>query len=142
MVLIDVNVFIYAHRLDAADHSNYRDWLAGQIAGKSNIGFSDQILSSVVRIITHPGIYVKPTPLDEAFRFVHRIRDCGHAVRLNAGQRHWSIFLELCQSVKARGNLVSDCWHAALAIEHGCEWITVDRHFARFPGLRWRHPLD
>jgi len=27
------------------------------------------------------------------------------------------------------------------AIESGCEWITTDRDSARFPGLRWRHPL-
>ena len=32
--------------------------------------------------------------------------------------------------------------HAALAIERGCEWITTDRDYARFPGLRWRHPLE
>jgi predicted nucleic acid-binding protein len=30
---------------------------------------------------------------------------------------------------------------AALAIESGSEWISTDRDFSRFPGLRWRHPL-
>jgi predicted nucleic acid-binding protein len=34
--------------------------------------------------------------------------------------------------------MVPDAWFAALAIEHGCEWITEDRDYARFPGLRWR----
>ena len=32
-------------------------------------------------------------------------------------------------------------WVAALAIESGCEWITADRDFSRFPGLRWRTPF-
>lgn len=41
-----------------------------------------------------------------------------------------------------RGNLVPDAWLAALAIESGSEWITTDRDFTRFPGLRMRHPLD
>jgi uncharacterized protein len=27
-----------------------------------------------------------------------------------------------------------------VAIEHGCEWVTNDADFARFPGLRWRPP--
>lgn len=27
-------------------------------------------------------------------------------------------------------------------MEHGCEWVTLDRGFARFPGLRWRTPID
>jgi hypothetical protein len=44
--------------------------------------------------------------------------------------------------VEAKGNLVPDAYLAALAIEHGCEWISADRDFARFPGLRWRHPFD
>jgi hypothetical protein len=39
-----------------------------------------------------------------------------------------------------RGPRVTDAWYAALAIEWGCEWITLDRDYARFPGLRWRVP--
>ena len=42
----------------------------------------------------------------------------------------------------ARGNDVPDAYLAALAIEQGATWITTDRGFARFPGLRWRLPLD
>jgi hypothetical protein len=48
-------------------------------------------------------------------------------------------FAGLCQEI--RGPLVSDAYLAALAIEHGCELVTTDGDFARFPGLRWRHPL-
>jgi hypothetical protein len=41
-----------------------------------------------------------------------------------------------------KGNLVADAYLAALAIESGSEWITTDRDYGRFPGLKWRHPLD
>jgi hypothetical protein len=58
------------------------------------------------------------------------------------GSRHWTLFLDLCRKAGAKGNLVSDAYHAALAIESGCEWITTDRDFARFPGLRWRTPFE
>jgi hypothetical protein len=44
--------------------------------------------------------------------------------------------------VNATGALVPDAYFAALAIESGSEWVTADRDYARFPGLRWRHPLD
>ncbi len=57
------------------------------------------------------------------------------------GTRHWSIFLDHCGAAKASGNLVQDAWLAALAIESGCEWITTDRDYSRFPGLTWREPL-
>jgi uncharacterized protein len=59
---------------------------------------------------------------------------------IEPGPRHWSIFMDLCKKAAASGNLVQDAWLAALAIESGCEWITFDRDFARFPGLRWRIP--
>ena len=36
---------------------------------------------------------------------------------------------------------IPDGYFAALAIEHGCEWISTDHYFARSPGLKWSHPL-
>jgi len=38
--------------------------------------------------------------------------------------------------------LVADAYLAAVAIERGCELVTTDSDFARFKGLRWRHPLS
>ena len=65
-----------------------------------------------------------------------------HRVEVAPGPRHWSIFARLCERADARADLVPSAYLAALAIEWGCEWITSDRAYARFPGLRWRHPLD
>jgi len=47
----------------------------------------------------------------------------------------------LARKSRSTGNLVQDAWLAALAIESGCEWVTTDRDYARFPGLRWREPF-
>ena len=47
--------------------------------------------------------------------------------------------MNMCSAIE--GALVSDAYVAALAVEHGCELITTDSDFARFPNLRWRHPL-
>jgi predicted nucleic acid-binding protein len=69
-----------------------------------------------------------------------RSRDQVHV--LAPGLEHWRIFRDLCRRANARGNLVPDAYHAALAIELGCEWLTLDRGYGRFPGLAWRHPLD
>jgi hypothetical protein len=54
------------------------------------------------------------------------------------GARHFAIFRRLCLEANITGRDVTDAWFAALAIEHGCEWITMDRGFARFAGLKWR----
>jgi hypothetical protein len=61
-------------------------------------------------------------------------------VLIQPGERHWDIFKRICTEADARGNLAPDAWFAALAIESGCEWITLDRDYARFPGLQWRVP--
>jgi hypothetical protein len=48
----------------------------------------------------------------------------------------------LCARADCRGNLIQDAYLAALALEHDAVFVTTDRDFARFPGLRWQHPLD
>lgn len=55
---------------------------------------------------------------------------------VRAGDRHWTIFEDLCRRTQARGSLIADAQHAALALEHGCEWISFDRDFGKFPGVR------
>lgn len=50
---------------------------------------------------------------------------------------HPRVFDPLCRSARARGNLTPDAYLAALAIESGCEWVTADRDYGRFPDLRW-----
>lgn len=142
MRLCDVNILIYAARQDLPDHDRYKVWLEDLINGNEAFGCSDLIFSSFIRIVTNRVIFKDPTPLTDALLFVRTIRECSNAVTISPGNRHWSIFIELCQRTKAKGNLIPDTYFAALAIESGSEWISADRDYARFPGLRWRHPLD
>jgi toxin-antitoxin system PIN domain toxin len=141
VILLDVNVLVYAHREDAAGHERYRDWLTSTLGGDAAYGLSDLVLSGFLRVVTHPRVFREPTPWDTALAFVLEIRDRPNCVPIAPGLRHWEIFTRLCQAVQARGNLVADAYLAALAVEYGAEWITTDRDYARFPGLRWRHPL-
>lgn len=142
MILPDVNVLVYAHREDARDHEHYRDWLAELVNSPRAYGLSDLVVSGFLRVVTHPRVFREPSPLDAALAFASEIRDRPGRVRVTPGARHWDIFTELVREVDARGNLIPDAFFAALAIESGCEWVTTDRDYARFPGLRWRHPLD
>lgn len=142
MIIPDVNVLVYAHREECDRHAEYRRWLEQLWASPSSFGVSDFVLSSCVRIVTHPRIFTTPTPLDMALRYVAQIRSQANCIAVSPGGRHWGIFTDLCRKAQARGNLVADAYLAALAIEAGAEWITTDRDFARFPGLKWRHPLE
>jgi toxin-antitoxin system PIN domain toxin len=141
LILIDVNVLIYAHRADSSGHEGYRNWLTEVLKNDSPYGIWDLVLSAFLRIVTHPRIFQDPTPLETAFPFVNEIRDRPNCVLLSPGERHWDIFTHLSKTVGARGNLIPDAYLAALAIESGTELVTTDRDYARFPNLRWRHPL-
>src|SRR5687768_8866442 len=51
MLLVDVNVLVYAFRVDAPDHAAYRRWLESVIAGPSPFGLADVVLSGFLRIV-------------------------------------------------------------------------------------------
>jgi hypothetical protein len=141
VVLADVSVLVYAHREDTEHHLACRSWLEATINGEERYGVSELVLSGFVRITTHPKVFASPSPLMVALEFAEQVREQPSAMLIEPGERHWSIFRRLCVEAKAKGNLVPDAYFAALAIEGGCEWITTDRDYSRFPGLRWRSPL-
>lgn len=140
MKLIDVNILVAAHREDTDSHSVIRPWLESQLAGATGLAVSDLVFSGFLRIVTHPKIFKIPTPMDQALEFVSDLRSRASVTIVKPGAGHWDIFVGLCTSADARGNLISDAYHAALAIEYGIEWITLDKGFSRYLGLRWSCP--
>jgi toxin-antitoxin system PIN domain toxin len=121
-------------------HEDYRRWLDSVINGDAAYGMSPQVLSSVLRILTNPRAFHNPQPADKVLAFANLLLDRPNCKIILPGPRHWEIFCRLCRQTNARGDLVPDAWFAALAIESGCEWITLDRDFRRFDGLRSRAP--
>jgi len=133
---------VYAFREDAPDHRSYRVWLEGVVSGAEAFAVSDLVLSGMVRVVTHPRVFKEPAPVSAAIAFADAVRSAPNAVPISPGERHWEIFCDLCVRARARGNLVPDAYLAALAIESGSDWVSTDSDYARFPGLRWRHPLE
>jgi len=141
MMLVDTNVMIYAHRRDVDRHLEYRAWMEALIAGPEPYAVSDMALNGLIRVVTNQRIYKNATPIQVALSFAETIRDQPHAHVVSPGAQFWAIFRDLCLKAGAAEKLVPDAYLAALAIEHGCEFVSTDRDFRRFPGLRWRHPL-
>jgi len=140
LILADVNVMLHAFREDSADHRVCRDWLEGAVNGESAYAISPQVLSSVVRLATHPRVFVRPSTVTEALEYCGAVMAPNHCHLVQPGPRHWEIFARLCGETNSRGNIVADAWLAALAIEWGCEFFTLDGDFARFRGLRLFRP--
>ncbi|MEZ5319227.1 MAG: type II toxin-antitoxin system VapC family toxin [Vicinamibacterales bacterium] len=141
MVLPDVNVLIYAHRRDSTHHDAARRWIEETIRSDRAYGMSELVVSAFLRIVTHPRIFDPPSPMATALAFADEVMTPAHAVRIEPGPRHWDIFTRLCRETGVKGNLVADAYLAALAIEAGCEWVSTDGDFARFPDLVWTRPF-
>lgn len=140
--MLDVNVLIYAHREDGhQEHESFAKWIAQLATGPEPFALSTLALAGLVRIVTNPRVFHRPSTLDEVFGFIEQLRRRPNARLLNPGPQHWTIFDGLCRRAGATGKLVADAHHAAVAIEHGCVWVTTDADFSRFSDLRWRHPL-
>lgn len=142
MLLADVNVYLYAHRPESPRSAEHREWLERSLSGPEPFGVSEAVLASFVRIATNHRVYREPTPPAIALDFCSSVLNGPSAVAVRAGARHWAVVDRLCRDLGARGNDVPDAVLAALAIEHGATWVTNDAGFGRFPGLRWRRPLD
>ena len=141
VLLPDVNVLIYAHRLESPEHERYAEWLRALATRPEPFGLSALGATGFIRIVTHAKIWDEPTTLDDATAFIENLRSRSNARFLTHGPASWDIFIKLARAAKARGKLIADAYHAALAIEHGCEFVTADADFARLAGLRFRHPL-
>lgn len=142
MLLPDVNVLIYAHREDSTrEHADYAAWLTRLATGVEPFALSVLSLAAVVRIVTNPRIFRRPSTLDEVFDFIGELRKRPTARVVAPGPKHLEILEDLCRTANVTGKLSADAQHAAVAIEHGCTLVTTDSDFDRFPGLRWQHPL-
>jgi len=142
VIVCDVNVLVNAYRTEALEFRRYAAWLREAVSSEQAFGVSELVLSRFLRVVTHQRAMTTPAPVESALAFAAALREQPNSVILAPGPRHWGIFERLCREAGATGNLVPDAYLAALAIEHGAELITADRDFARFAGVRWRHPFD
>ena len=140
MILPDVNTLIYPFRADAPQHAVSRGLLRSVLSGDAAFGMSPVALAAVIRITTNRSAFPHPSQPEEAFQFCDYLLTHPNCRIVEPGKRHWYIFKRLCIETSTRGSRVTDAWFAALAIEWGCEWITFDRDYARFPGLKWSRP--
>jgi uncharacterized protein len=138
VLLADVNVFVYAYRPDHPQHPAASRWLSERLTGDERFGVSELVVSGFVRVVTNRRIYDEPANPEAALAFCERLLAAPSVTSVRPGPDHFGIFTRLCREVGARANIVPDAYHAALAIEHGATWVTSDRGFARFPGLRWQ----
>ena len=143
MLLLDVNVVLAAHRGDHAHHAAVRPWFDRLLAGDEEFTVPVPVWTSFLRLATNRRIFEVPTPRAEAFEFVTTTTEQPHHLSTGPGPRHLGLVQRLCDEADATGDLVPDAVIGALALEHRCTVVTMDRDFARFPSVaHQRPPID
>jgi uncharacterized protein len=140
VIICDVNVLLYAMRVDSPHYESYGPWLEDALQGNEAIGVSELVLSSVIRLATNHRVFSLPSSVDEVLTFCEAVLAAPAALSVRPGERHWSIFTRLLRDAGVRANIVPDAYLAALAIENGATWASSDRGFARFAGLKLLDP--
>jgi uncharacterized protein len=141
VTLIDANLLLYAFDLSSTHHQPARNWLETTLSKPEPVALSWAIILAFLRIGTTPRLLERPLAMATAAGVVSEWLARPTVTILNPGDRHWEILSRFLIDGQAQGPLVTDAHLAALAVEHGATIATVDRDFARFPGLRFINPL-
>jgi toxin-antitoxin system PIN domain toxin len=151
MIVIDVNLLIYAVNEDAPCHQKAKAWLETVVSGMETVGLPWIVLLAFLRLTTKAGLFQRPLDVETAFEVVNAWLQQPSVTVLEPTAHHLRTLRDLVVPLGTGGNLTSDAHIAALAIEHGAELCSadndfsrfprLDNDFSRFPRLRWRNPL-
>jgi toxin-antitoxin system PIN domain toxin len=141
VILIDVNILVYARVSTFEQHETAREWLDRQLNAPAPVGLPWTSLLGFLRLVTNPRLFPKPDSIAAAWQQISSWLSCGQVWIPQPTERHAEILGQILASPGVHGNLVPDAHLAALAIEHGLTLYSSDGDFARFSGLRWSNPL-
>ena len=140
MLLLDVNVVLAVHRGDHPHHQPVRAWFDDMLTAGERFGVPLLVWGSFLRLTTNRRVFEVPTPRDEAFAFVDAVSEQPSQMTIGPGPRHLALVRRLCEEADAAGDLVADAILGAIAVEHACTVVTLDRDFARFASVSHRRP--
>jgi uncharacterized protein len=141
VILIDVNLLIYATNTSASQHAAAREWLDRQLSDIHRVGLPWPTLLGFLRLATNGRVAARPLTIAAAWNLVSQWLACEPAWIPLPTERHAEVLGKLLAEPGVYGNLVPDAHLAALAIEHGLTLCSTDGDFARFPELKWLNPL-
>lgn len=142
MLMPDVNILVYAYRVESEQHPAASAWLDALANGDAPFALSTGVATGFVRVVTGTSVFAsKPSPMAAALEFVDELFAAESCRWVSPAAEHWRLFSRLCTATRSKGKTAADAVHAAVAIENGCTLASCDRDFERFAehGLRWLH---
>jgi toxin-antitoxin system PIN domain toxin len=129
----DVNILLAASRGDHSHHARAHWWLEDAVTAArqgSPLRLQPLVLASFLRLVTHPRIFVDPTPIEEALRFIDALLAMP-GVRLAALAEEWPMLRQLCLEKSLKANAIPDAWLAAAVMQQEEHLVSFDADFGR-----------
>ncbi|MCL2316001.1 MAG: PIN domain-containing protein [Actinomycetia bacterium] len=136
-VVLDVNILVAAHQPLHAHHDLAARWLSHHLSGATgSVVVPDIVWAGFARVTTNLHAFNPPATPQDAALFAEAVTRapayCGIAGLADGVQPFFGTVVR----AQARGNLVTDAYIAAVALQLGAAVATFDRDFRRFDGLR------
>lgn len=141
MILIDANILLYAHTATSPHHAAAVKWFDEQMSGSHPIGIPWASILAFVRLTANPTVVQPSVSAAEAWETV-TIWLANRVVWIPQPTEAHADILGSLLKFALRPEHVPDAHLAALAIEHRLTLCTTDGGFSRFPGLKWKNPLQ
>jgi uncharacterized protein len=142
VIAVDTNLLVYTHREDSLWHEAAAARITELAENRTPWAIPWPCLHEFVAIVTHPRIYVPPTPLAGAIDQIEAWLEAPALVLLAETEGYWPELRAALEAGRILGAQVHDARIAALCRLHEVrELWTADRDFSRFSGLRVRNPL-
>lgn len=129
----DVNVLVAASRSDHPHHKAAYSCLEEALVACSDGGtlrLVPMVVASFLRLVTHPNIFVEPTPIKEAVAFVDALLAVP-GVEMPALGSEWPLMRDLCLEKGLAANDIPDALLAAAVNQLGEHLVTFDGDFKR-----------
>ena len=142
MIAVDTNILVYAHREDVSWFPAAEASIRSLAEGSEPWAVPWPCIHEFLAIVSHPRIFVSPTPLERAVDQVAAWLESPTLVLLSEGPGYWSRLSAMVLAGRVAGPVVHDARIAALCLVNGVsELWSADRDFGRFPALKVRNPL-
>ncbi len=141
MIVVDLNLLLYAHNTAAPQHAAAHRWWVDAMNSAEPIGLPEPVVFGFLRTTTQRGILTAPLRTDTALKIIRGWLAWPSAQLLQGTRGSLMRALDLAAALGVAGRLTTDLQIAALAIEYRGTLYSADTDFARMPGLRWRNPL-
>lgn len=133
----DLNILLYAVDQSSAYHNQAKSWLEKTLNTEGEeVGIPWAVYLGFLRLTTSQRFFRKPLSIEQACGLIDSLMDSPIVTLLNPGIAHRGILRHLLFLTGTGRNLVTDAHLAALALENNAVFVTGDRDFLRFPGLK------